>query len=186
VNPTAGWNALVALAAFLVAAATEFVELPPGDGQARALAIFCVAALVAIGYVGLRRWNAQKHLLAWCLATLIGLASVLAVHYYYSTQFSRYVASYEGSKYVIGDVLTDLGRSYRDKNPQKSDEEILFDSGGKVTQIWTAESVAAARTRLRYWFVACSPLVGFTIVCAAQVYRLANQRRRARRQARRQ
>jgi 4-amino-4-deoxy-L-arabinose transferase-like glycosyltransferase len=175
-----GWKALAAIAAFIVGVLIGFAEAPPGDERAKGLAVFCVAVLVAIGYVAVRKWNRLKDLPGWCVAAVVGLIFTLTVHYFYTTLQDRYTATYQDTPQVIGDVLTDAGRSYQQRNPSKSNDDLLFDAAGKTTTIWTVDSIQKARRRLRYGFLMCAPLVGVTIVAAVQVADLAQKKRSAR------
>lgn len=174
------WKKLAAIAAFIVGVMVEFVETPPEDTQARPLAIFCVAVLVAVSYAAVRKWNNEKNLSGWIAAVLIALAASLFIHYRYTGLHSTLTATYQGSRYVVGTTLTNVGQLYLQKNPRKTNDDLLFDAGGKATVIWTGDSITAAKTTLRYSFLLCSPLIGATIVAAVQVAELSTRKKRAR------
>lgn len=174
------WKKLAAIAAFIVGVMVEFVETPPEDTQARPLAIFCVAVLVAISYAAVRKWNNERDLAGWIVAVLIALGASLYLHHRYTELYSSLTAAYQGSRHVIGTTLTSVGQLYLQKNPQKTNDDLLFDAGGKATTIWTSDSIKSARTNLRYSFLICSPLIGATIVGAVQVAELSTRKKRSR------
>ena len=142
--------------------------------------MFCVAVLVAISYAAVRKWNKDRDLRGWIVAVLIALAASLFAHYQYSSLHSSLTATYQGAKHVIGTELTNVGQLYVQKNPQKTNDDLLFDAGGKATTIWTVDSINAAKTNLRYLFLLCSPLIGATIVASVQVAELSTRKSRAR------
>jgi hypothetical protein len=175
------WKQLVTAGAFLVGAGAAFVEVPPQDDAARPLAIFCVAALVSIGYAAMRRWDDKALLWRWAAVTVLCLAAALLAQFFYSTERAAYTATYSGQTHVVGADLTPAGQAYRARFPNKTNSDLLFDAGGNAARVWTEASIQSARHRLRYAYLLCAPLIGATVLASTHVAALTARRSRKKR-----
>jgi hypothetical protein len=177
------WRELVAAAAVVFAAGAQFVQLPPEDGAAKALAMFCLAALVSIAYAAMRKTDHPRYLWTWAAVTVMALVGVIAVHNYYSSLFAALTVPYAGERRVIGTIFTPTGKAYAEKFPHKTRADLLFDASGSAVQVWTESSIQASKDRLRYVYLLCAPLIGATVVASTQVASLARKRRPGRKKA---
>jgi hypothetical protein len=163
------WLAIAAVAVAGVAAA---VASPPAaldaDAGGRAFAALASAAIVALSILPFILWRGDARPWMWLAATiatlLLGLGSYSAGGYAQRACTARY-----GDKpVVIGTRMTPLGSTYRQQNPELSNDEILFDAAGVVERIWTRDSIGGCRTLIAGTYFLWIPFLVVCLLATAQ------------------
>jgi hypothetical protein len=175
------WKAISAIGAIVASTATAIYRPPPiGDPQSFiALGTLLSSVTSGLLYVAMTRFSAQRHVLAWIAAAIVGSAGAVWCHSYYGTLFDTRVAVYEGQPFVIGDEYTPEGTAWAAAHGHEANA-LLFDFTGVATNVWTVESIERVKTRMRLSYYAVFPLVAIAIlstVQAVQVGKRSAQRR---------
>jgi hypothetical protein len=172
------WQAISALGAVVASAATAIYRPPPLDDRESFVALGALLSSVASGliYVVMRRFSRRRHLTAWALAAVAGIAGAVWSHSYYSTLWEARVVPYQGQQFVTGDEYTPMGTAWI-STQGGSPSDVLFACAGAVTNVWTPESVARVKTRLRVTYYAVFPLVAIAILSTVQAVYISRPRR---------
>jgi hypothetical protein len=100
-----------------------------------------LAGLVFIVYVNLGR---KPRTLIVSIA--IALAAILPIFYY--SRYQSLTENYSSSRVICGTEPTTRAAEYISSHPGISKEKLIFDFGGKTTDIWTEGSINRARLTL--------------------------------------
>lgn len=143
------WIAVAA--ALLAGLAAAVAPLPPavsGAGGRSAFAALASAAIVVFAILPFMLWRRAAQPMLWVAAALVALAlgigSFFAAGYVERTCTARYA----DTPVVIGGDLTPLGATYRQANPELSNDDLLFDAAGVAERIWTPSSIGRCRALL--------------------------------------
>jgi len=148
---------------------------PPADGLvdrglARVFSALVAAALVALAGAYLlwsRRLKTRG--LAMALAA-VWLAAGVAAFAARLSATGVCTARHDGRSVVIGAELTPVGRQYAADNPSLSASELLFDSAGVASRVWTAESIEQCRIRLLATHVLWIPCLIMCVLTATHAW----------------
>jgi hypothetical protein len=178
------WTAISAVGAIVASTATAIYRPPPiGDPQSFvALGTLLSSVTSGLLYVAMTRFAARQHALGWIAAAVLGAAGAVWCHSYYGTLFDTRVAVYEGQQFVTGDEYTPEGRAWAAAHGQDTNA-LLFDFTGIPTNVWTSDSIARVKTRMRLSYYAVFPLVAVAILSTVQAVQ-AGRRSGRRRQPR--
>lgn len=86
-----------------------------------------------------------KHDKARFVILWISVLLALAFPTLYYMKYQSLTAAYGGSQVICGTVYTAKGADYTSKHPEKTKEEIIKDFAGQTAEIWTEDSISAAR-----------------------------------------
>lgn len=172
------WQAISALGAVVASAATAIYRPPPIDDRESFVALGALLSSVASGliYVLMRRFSLRRHVAAWALAAALGIGGAVWSHSYYGTLWETRVAVYQGQQFVTGDQYTPIGSAWVSKQGDNP-TEVLFAFAGAVTNVWTTESIARVKTRMRLTYYVVFPLVAVAILATVQAVYLSRGRR---------
>jgi hypothetical protein len=181
------WLVLAQAALWLGAILSGFL-LPPPVGVLASdekiwlrLGQFIVAVVLGLVFFAARRWNQSRHALRWCGVALMFLAIAVAVFFRYQQLTLAWTGIYNQEKIVVGSDYTPQGQSYTQKNPKISLDDLIFDFGGEIENVWTHESISRRRLLLAATFESCLPL--FTICLIAVLQAIQCGGRKAKRKA---
>lgn len=167
------WNVLCLAATFIATTVAGFWVPPPAelasDHQPELkFAKFIIAVFIALMALPMVKWRLRRHAFGWATATAVGL--VLGIASYLTAQYlqSVWTARYQGKTIYVGTALLESARSYKQQNPQCSNDCLLFDAAGDPTLVWTQESILRSRLVLLAVYLACTPVFAFCMVAAAQ------------------
>jgi hypothetical protein len=179
------WTAISAVGAIVASTATAIYRPPPiGDPQSFvALGTLLSSVTGGLLYVAMTRFAAKRHVLAWMTAAIVGAAGAVWCHSYYGALFDTRVAMYEGQQFVTGDELTPEGRAWAAAHGQDANA-LLFDFTGVPTNVWTSDSIARVKTRMRLSYYAVFPLVALAILSTVQAVQAGKRPARLPRQLR--
>ena len=174
------WKAISSVGAVVIATTTAFFRPPPVGESTGLVAVGGFLATVCAGliYVAMVRWSAPKDANRWVVAAALGAVAAVASFYLYESQWDSHVATYQGELRVVGDVLTPEGQEWVKQRGQVNASQLLFDAGGEAEQIWTADSIASVRSRLRLIYLAGFPLVAVGILATLQAVHCALSKKR--------
>lgn len=119
------------------------------------------ASLVAILAFILVR-NAKQRVRSVILWISIAVAMVLPACYY--VEYQRLTADYGQSRMICGTVYTIKGADYVSRNPGKTREELIEDFAGKTAEIWTENSLTAARVTLGLLYLVAVASLAFALL----------------------
>jgi hypothetical protein len=173
------WKAISAVGAIVASTATAIYRPPPiGDPQSFiALGTLLSSVTSGLLYVAMTRFAAQRHVLPWIAAAVFGTAGAVWCHSYYGTLFDTRVAAYEGQQVVIGDQYTPEGSAWAAAHGHEANA-LLFDFTGVATNVWTGESIARVKARMRLSYYAVFPLVALAILSTVQAVQVGKPRGR--------
>ena len=129
------------------------------------------------------RWSAPRDTFRWVIAAAVGAVAAIASFYIYESQWDASVATYQGQPQVVGDVLTPEGAEWVKQRGPADASQLLFDAAGDAGQIWTADSIARAKSRMRLTYVAGFPLVAVGILATLQAVHCALARKKPRKRS---
>jgi hypothetical protein len=98
----------------------------------------------------------------------------------YEALWDAHVATYQGQRQIVGDVLTPEGEAWVRQRGGADASQLLFDAAGEAEQIWTAESIARMKSRMRLVYLAGFPLVAVGILATLQAVHCALARKKPR------
>ena len=149
--------------------------LPPPVGVSAAdekiwlrLGQFILAVILGLVFFAARRWRLPRHALRWCAAALLFLVLAVGAFFRYQQLTLAWTGNYAGLKVVIGSAYTSQGKSYAEKNPKISRDDLIFDFAGKTEDIWTRDSIDRRRLLLAATYVSCLPLFTICLIAVVQ------------------
>jgi len=143
------WGAISKLGVFLAAIVGAFALPPPADlshaGGIRpeALAKYAMFLVLAFCWLWMLRWNRKSHASRWGWIGVSCFAVTLGASFAYLDAVQSRTTAYDGRRLVIGSQYRSTAAAYLRAHPNHSAEELVFDAGGKVGDVWTSESIAA-------------------------------------------
>jgi hypothetical protein len=143
------WIAVAA--ALLAGLAAAVAPLPPavsGAGGRSAFAALASAAIVALAILPFMLWRRAAQPMLWVAAALVALALGIGSFFTAGYVERTCTARYADTPVVIGGDLTPLGATYRQANPELSNDDLLFDAAGVPERIWTPSSIGRCRALL--------------------------------------
>ena len=162
--------------------------LPPpvgvGAGEEKVwlrLGQFIIAVVLGLVFFAAQRWNQPRHSIRWVGGALLFLALAVTAFFRYQQLTLAWTGNYEGEKVVTGSAYTPHGLSYREKNPDVSRDDLIWQFDGVTENIWTRESINRRRLILAATYVSCLPL--FTICLIAVVQAIQCGRHKVKRRA---
>ena len=175
------WRAISAIGAIVASTATAIYRPPPiGDPQSFiALGTLLSSVTSGLRYVAMTRFASQRHVLAWILAAVAGLAGAVWCHSYYGALFDTRVAVYQGQQFVVGDDYTPEGTAWAAAHGHDANA-LLFDFTGVATNVWTGDSIQRVKTRMRLSYYAVFPLVAIAILSTVQAVQVGRRTGRKR------
>ena len=173
------WKGISAIGAIVASTATAIYRPPPiGDPQSFiALGTLLSSVTSGLLYVAMTRFGSERSVAAWIVAAVLGSAGAVWCHSYYGTLFDTRVAVYQGQQFVIGDEYTPEGTAWAAAHGHEPNA-LLFDFTGIATNVWTSESIARVKTRMRLSYYAVFPLVAIAILSTVQAVQVARRTRR--------
>ena len=176
------WKALSSVGAVVIATTTAFFRPPPVGENSAFIAVGGFLATVSAGliYVAMIRWSAPTHALRWVIAAALGATAAVASFYIYESQWDERVALYQGQPQIIGDTLTPEGAAWVKQRGAANPSQLLFDAAGEAEQIWTADSIARVKSRMRLTYLLGFPLVAVGILATLQAVHCALARKKPR------
>jgi len=164
--------ALAAAAVTLAAIAAAIAPPPPAiadsSGAGRAFAALSSAAIVAIAILPFIVWREASRPAIWIATAVVtlafGIGSYSAAGYVQRTCTARYA----DRSIVIGTEMTPLGATYRQQNPELSQDELLFDSAGVAARLWTPDSIGRCRGYLGTTYFLWIPFLVVCLLATAQ------------------
>jgi outer membrane protein OmpA-like peptidoglycan-associated protein len=113
---------------------------------------------------GLNSWHISHDAWFFCSLVTVGLAVICAVFYIFA-RFARTV-TFEGETKLAGTAA-----EYRDKeNIGKTPEQLVYDAGGVVGDIWTAEALAKSRRILGVLYTLFITLLALGLYLGMEAY----------------
>ena len=143
------WIAVAA--ALLAGLAAAVAPLPPavsGAGGRSAFAALASAAIVVFAILPFMLWRRAAQPMLWVAAALVALALGIGSFFTAGYVERTCTARYADTPVVIGGDLTPLGATYRQANPELSNDDLLFDAAGVPERIWTPSSIGRCRALL--------------------------------------
>ena len=179
------WKAISSVGAVVIATTTAFFRPPPVGESSAFIAVGGFLATVCAGliYVAMVRWSTAKHAAWWVVAGAVGAVAAVASFYVYESQWDAHVATYQGQAQIVGEVLTPEGAAWVKQRGQADASQLLFDAAGEAEQIWTAESIARVKSRMRLTYLAGFPLVAVGILSTLQAMHCVLQKKPRKRRA---
>jgi len=181
------WVALTQATLWLFGILSGFL-LPPPVGVLASdekvwlrLGQFIVAVVLGLVFFAVRRWDQPRHALRWCGVAVLFLAIAVTVFFRYQHLMLAWTGIYNKERVVIGSEYTAQGQAYTEKDPDISLDNLIFDFGGEIENIWTHKSISRRRLILAATFEACLPL--FTICLMSVVQAIQCGARTKRRKA---
>ena len=173
------WKAISSVGAVVIATTTAFFRPPPVGESSGLVAVGGFLATVCAGliYVAMVRWSTPKDAPRWVVAGVVGAVAAVASFYVYESQWDAHVATYQGQRQIVGDVLTPEGAEWVKQRGHADASQLLFDATGEAEQIWTAESIARVKSRMRVTYLAGFPLVALGILATLQAVHCALQKK---------
>ena len=138
---------LAVAAALLAGIGAAAVPPPPGGGRS-AFAALASAAIVAFAILPFMLWRRVAQPMVWVGAGLVALALGIGSFFTGGYVERTCTARYGDRPVVIGGELTPLGATYRQANPELSNDDLLFDAAGVPERIWTPPSIGRCRALL--------------------------------------
>ena len=176
------WAVLSQVAVWVVGIIGGFV-LPPPIGLShedekiwQRLGVFVVTVLVGLLFIAARRWNKAKHFRAWAVAAGACLLLAVVAFLGYQALLSSRTCAYESQRLVIGNVYTQQGRAYAEKNPGISCHDLLDDFAGKADDVWTTDSINSNRLTMAEVYITCLPLFAICLMSILQAVSLARMK----------
>jgi outer membrane protein OmpA-like peptidoglycan-associated protein len=122
-----------------------------------AASLLATIAILAVKIFGLMSAGSSSKML-WLILALCSLAaSALSCFFYVSSRQAR-TADYAGTSRIIGTEYTDKAKNHLKSSANLSDEQLLFDFGGRAAEVWTDASLKRSRRILAIeyaLFIAC-------------------------------
>jgi hypothetical protein len=179
------WKAIGSVGATVIATTTSFFRPPPVGESSQMIAIGGFLATVCSGliYVAMVRWSAPKHALRWVATAAAGALLAVTSFYLYASYWDSHVAVYQGRPVVVGHALTAEGAEWVRRSGRTDPSLLLFDATGQPDQIWTADSIRQARSRLRLLYLSGFPLVAVAILGTLQAVHCVMQKAKPRKKA---
>lgn len=156
--------------------ATIFAALLPqpggidGDQAASARLFAAVTTAAIVGVVTFpavfrgTSWRRQAWVVAAVLALVAGGLTFAAA----GAARRACSARYDGRTVIVGTEWTPIGASYASANPGLSRDELLFDSAGAASRIWTEPSIERCRTIVSGTYALWVPLLAIGLFGAIQ------------------
>ena len=141
---------------------------------------FIVAVVLGLVFFAARRWNQPRHATRWGGVAVFFLAVAVTTFFRYQQLTLNWTAEYVGDKVVIGSVYTPQGSSYRQKNPNISTADLVFDFAGRTEEIWTRESIHRRRLILAATYVSCLPLFTICLIAVVQAIQCGGGKKKRR------
>ena len=142
---------LAVAAAFLAGIAAAVVPPPSavgGDSARSAFAALASAAIVVFAILPFMLWRRAAQPMFWVAAALVALALGISSFFTGGYVERTCTARYGDRPVVIGGDFTPLGATYRQANPELSNDDLLFDAAGVPERIWTPSSIGRCRALL--------------------------------------
>ena len=176
------WKAISSVGAVVIATTTAFFRPPPVGESSALIAVGGFLATVSAGliYVAMVRWSAPKDASRWVIAAAVGAVAAVASFYVYESQWDAHVATYQGQPRIVGDVLTPEGEAWVRQRGGADASQLLFDAAGEAQQIWTTDSIARVKSRMRLVYLAGFPLVAVGILATLQAVHCALAKKKPR------
>jgi outer membrane protein OmpA-like peptidoglycan-associated protein len=122
-----------------------------------AASLLATIAILAVKIFGLMSSGSSSKIL-WIILALCSLAaSALSCFLYVSSRQTR-IADYSGTSRIIGTEYTEEAKKHLQSSVNLSNEELLFDFGGRAGKVWTAPSLKRSQRILAIeyaLFIAC-------------------------------
>ncbi|HSU66186.1 MAG TPA: hypothetical protein VLJ39_04925 [Tepidisphaeraceae bacterium] len=181
------WRKLIQFASWAFATSAAFVAPPPvdvsaGDDKAAVkFATLTIAFVVGLLLVPLRRFHNAKHTTMWAVLAVVCFAAGAASLLGYSSNRTRYTVDMAGTRVVIADRghLTELGKSYVQRFPFVSEDEIVARTGGKPEWVWSEDAIHQNALRMNLLYVATVVSFAAAIIFLMQVWELAGGKKSA-------
>ena len=166
------WTILLHFAAFVMSLVGGFLLPIEGSLEAKKFAPVVVGAITGLVFTVLQRADTKKRTAKWkIIAAITLLLSVFAFLGYGYFKRGR-TCTYYGQEVVVGTSLTKQATDYLSQNPGISCERLLADFTGKVTDIWTAESINSSRLMLEGMYLGSVSLITICLLAVGHaVYR---------------
>lgn len=163
----------LAVAAVVIAAVATLLAPPPsgladGDANGRAFAALASAAIVALSILPFIVWRGATRPRMWLAAAVaalaVGMGSYSAAGYAQRACTARYAEK----PVVIGRQMTTLGTTYKQRNPELSSDELLFDAAGVPERIWTRDSIGRCRAFIGTTYFLWIPFLVMCLLATVQ------------------
>ena len=176
------WKAISSVGAVVIATTTAFFRPPPVGESSGLIAVGGFLATVSAGliYVAMVRRSLPKDAMRWVIAAAVGTIAAVGSFYLYESMWDAHVATYQGQAQIVGDVLTPEGEAWVRQRGGADASQLLFDAAGQAEQIWTADSIARVKSRMRLVYLAGFPLVAIGILATLQAVHCALTRSKPR------
>jgi hypothetical protein len=142
----------IAVAVALLAGIAAAVAPPPpavgGAGGRSAFSALASAAIVVFAILPFMLWRRAAQPMFWVAAALVALAVGIGSFFTAGYVERTCTARYADRSVVIGGEFTPLGATYRQANPDLSNDDLLFDAAGVAERIWTPSSIGRCRALL--------------------------------------
>jgi hypothetical protein len=148
------WRGLSQTGAWLIGTLSVFVFAPPAEvgsdaaGTFRSFSAFVLAVLMGILSIPLSKLKSKDAAPGWAAVAILLLCTGIGLFFWYESYRSEWSVKSGGSRVVIGAELTADGMTYMEKDRPPSNEQAVFEAGGKPERIWTAGSIHSKAQRL--------------------------------------
>ena len=160
------WAALVQFAGTIGTAIGGFVYYPQFANSEvqqhtwKNLGMFVVIVICGLVFL-LSREASHTQLILWRIATVALLLGGILIFFEYQGTLARNTCD----NYVIGSELTAKGLDYTAKNAKLGCHDLIADFAGVTTDIWTLDSIQAARNRIAGLYLLCVTLFSCCMLC---------------------
>ena len=143
------WGTVSKAGVFLAAIVGSFALPPPADLshaggiKPEAMAKYAMFLVLAFCWLGMLHWNRKSHSPRWGWIAVACFVVSLAASFAYLDGLRSRTTLYDGQRVVIGSQYRGEAVVYLKLHPSHSPEDLVFDAGGRVGDIWTSDSIAA-------------------------------------------
>jgi hypothetical protein len=147
------------------ALATPPLAISGADASGRsAFAALASAAIVALAILPFMVWRRVAQPMVWVTAALVALALGIGSFFTGGYVDRTCTARYADKPVVIGADFTTLGATYRQANPELSNDDLLFDAAGVAERIWTPSSIGRCRAMLAGTYFLWIPFLAVSLL----------------------
>jgi CHAT domain-containing protein len=165
------WQEIAGVGAWLLAIVSGFLIPPPlgalqsGDSVTWSrFSQFVVTLFVGLLLVFTRRWSHVKYETRWIIAAVASVVLSVASFLIYVERSAAWSCYWGDTKVVVGDILNNHGRTYKQANPNLTCDQIVWNHAGQVERVWTRASIDDRRNWLGRLYLLLPALFATAII----------------------
>src|ERR1700722_18881274 len=153
-----------------------FREPPPATAYAAtnigSFGQFFLTLAIGLMLIPIHRCRQKSAWIIWLVIALALLCLTPVAYFRYEHLSLAWTCTYANSRIVVGgdDGLTEHGKKFQLKFPDKTCADVIWDHDGVVEEIWTKESIEARLLRLSVLYVLALPLFAASMICVIQAF----------------